>query len=140
MELKLPFGMKDGKLVQVSDVEQGSKCGCICPACAQPLVARKGEINIHHKREIVVREFRKLHRKLEIYNRNVDLVICPLKSKEQNKKRYTNTWVCSECKYACGYELNPDNSNEYLICAGHAKEQYDELFKKYNLQLLKDLK
>ncbi|HQO10635.1 MAG TPA: competence protein CoiA family protein [Clostridiales bacterium] len=48
MELKLPFGMKDGKLVQVADVEQGLKCGCVCPACGQPLVARKGVKMVHH--------------------------------------------------------------------------------------------
>ncbi|HCY76735.1 MAG TPA: hypothetical protein DHV28_12515 [Ignavibacteriales bacterium] len=47
-ELKLPFGMKDGKLVQISEVERGLKCGCQCPACNHPLVARKGNKTVHH--------------------------------------------------------------------------------------------
>lgn len=48
MKLKLPFGMKNGKLVQVSDVESGLKCNCFCPACGHPLVAKKGQITAHH--------------------------------------------------------------------------------------------
>jgi hypothetical protein len=48
MELKLPFGMKNGKLVQVSEIESGLKCNCNCPACNHPLVARKGNKTIHH--------------------------------------------------------------------------------------------
>ncbi|MCG3176685.1 MAG: hypothetical protein MOGMAGMI_01643 [Candidatus Omnitrophica bacterium] len=48
MDLKLPFGLKNGQLVQVSDVESGLNCGCSCPACGDSLVARKGKIKIHH--------------------------------------------------------------------------------------------
>ena len=47
-ELKLPFGLKEGRLVQISEVEQGLKCGCYCPACNHPLVARKGSKTVHH--------------------------------------------------------------------------------------------
>ncbi len=32
----------DGRLVHVSDVQNGLKCGCICPACKSPLIARQG--------------------------------------------------------------------------------------------------
>lgn len=48
MDLKLPFGLKNGQIVQVADVESGLKCGCKCPACNHPLVAKKGSSNIHH--------------------------------------------------------------------------------------------
>jgi hypothetical protein len=48
MDLKLPFGLKEGKLVEVSEVERGLPCGCICPACSHRLVARKGDKTIHH--------------------------------------------------------------------------------------------
>ncbi|MBX9297180.1 hypothetical protein K5M33_15720 [Chromobacterium vaccinii] len=44
----IPFGLKDGVLVEVGEVSQGLACGCICPACRGPLVARHGQINIHH--------------------------------------------------------------------------------------------
>lgn len=48
MELKLPFGLKNGQLVEVSQVDRGLECGCVCPSCKHPLVARKGEKTIHH--------------------------------------------------------------------------------------------
>ena len=48
MKHKLNLGLKDGKLLKVSDVESGLKCGCICPACEHPLVAKKGELKVHH--------------------------------------------------------------------------------------------
>ncbi|EMK6928218.1 hypothetical protein V9K35_004431 [Vibrio alginolyticus] len=39
----IPFGLKDGKYYDVSEVERGRACGCICPSCKQVLVARKGD-------------------------------------------------------------------------------------------------
>jgi hypothetical protein len=39
-ELIVPFGLKDGTLHFVSDVPIGLKCGCVCPECHRPLVAR----------------------------------------------------------------------------------------------------
>ncbi|HCE4574146.1 hypothetical protein P3719_23445 [Vibrio parahaemolyticus] len=39
----LPFGLKDGKYYDVSEVERGRACGCICPSCKQVLVAKKGD-------------------------------------------------------------------------------------------------
>lgn len=48
MNLKLPFGLKDNKLVQIFDVESGLKCNCFCPACGHPLVAKKGSVVMHH--------------------------------------------------------------------------------------------
>jgi len=48
MNVKLPYGLKDGRLVSIDDVECGLKCGCICPACKGPLIAKKGDLNEHH--------------------------------------------------------------------------------------------
>ncbi len=39
----IPFGLKDGKYYDVSEVERGRACGCICPSCKQVLVAKKGD-------------------------------------------------------------------------------------------------
>jgi hypothetical protein len=47
VKFKLPFGLKEGVLVEVSQVENGLKCKCFCPSCGHPLVARKGE-KTHH--------------------------------------------------------------------------------------------
>ena len=41
-ELKVPFGLRNGALHYVSEVETGLACNCICPdpTCAKPLIAR----------------------------------------------------------------------------------------------------
>jgi hypothetical protein len=46
----IPFALSLDKntLVDVSDVQSGKKCGCICPSCNIPLVAKKGNINEWH--------------------------------------------------------------------------------------------
>ncbi len=48
--MQIPFGLKDGKYYDVSEVERGRACGCICPSCKQVLVAKKGdpEKKAHH--------------------------------------------------------------------------------------------
>lgn len=46
--MKLPYGLKDGKLVHISEVDKGKKCGCVCPACYSPFIARKGKKIIHN--------------------------------------------------------------------------------------------
>ena len=48
MITKLTYGLKHGKLVSILDVESGLACECICPACKGKLVARKGDIRVHH--------------------------------------------------------------------------------------------
>lgn len=42
------YALKDGKTVHISCVESGLKCECICPACGESLIARKGTKVIHH--------------------------------------------------------------------------------------------
>jgi hypothetical protein len=46
--MNLTFGIKDGKHVHVSQVESGTSCGCICPKCNKPLIAKKGPVIRHH--------------------------------------------------------------------------------------------
>lgn len=45
----LVFGERvDGTIVHISEVASGLACGCRCPGCGAPLVARKGELIDHH--------------------------------------------------------------------------------------------
>lgn len=45
----LPYGLgPDGRLVRASAVPSGSRCGCVCPACGTPLVARHGGVRVPH--------------------------------------------------------------------------------------------
>lgn len=46
----IPFALSldTNLLVDVADVQSGKECGCICPSCNIPLIARKGDINKWH--------------------------------------------------------------------------------------------
>ena len=48
-EKLLKLALKNGKIVSVTDVENGKACACICPECNSPLIARnKGKIRTAH--------------------------------------------------------------------------------------------
>jgi hypothetical protein len=50
-ENKIPFGERDGVLLRAFDVDNGLRCGCICPGCRQPLnAANNGEKVVPHFR------------------------------------------------------------------------------------------
>ena len=36
------YALKEGQITSIADVESGLKCGCVCPACGEMLVAKKG--------------------------------------------------------------------------------------------------
>ena len=46
----IPFGLseKEGKFLDVAEVARGKQCGCICPSCRTPLIARHGAVNEWH--------------------------------------------------------------------------------------------
>ncbi len=50
VESLIPFGLdtESEQLVDVGNVKQGNACGCICPSCKTPLVARHGEEKAWH--------------------------------------------------------------------------------------------
>ena len=45
---RLYYGIKDGQIVSINDVNSGKTCGCVCPSCGEQLIAKKGKIMIHH--------------------------------------------------------------------------------------------
>lgn len=48
MVLQQKFALKNGSLISIDDVVKGLACGCTCPSCGSILVAKKGQIKIHH--------------------------------------------------------------------------------------------
>ena len=51
MELRNPFGLQNGQIIMIDDIDKahnGSKCNCVCPACKEPFIARMGDKNQHH--------------------------------------------------------------------------------------------
>ena len=45
---KLIYALKDGNIVSIDEVQSGKDCGCVCPACGDELIARKGQKRMHH--------------------------------------------------------------------------------------------
>lgn len=41
MSLRVPFGLKNGRLYEPLQVPNGKLCACVCPACKKPLVAKQ---------------------------------------------------------------------------------------------------
>lgn len=49
--IKLLFGIRDGKVVSINDIsenERGLKCNCYCPSCGEPLQAKLGKVKQKH--------------------------------------------------------------------------------------------
>lgn len=44
MDNKIPFGLQNGRLLEVSEVSRGLACDCICPGCKRRLQANKGSL------------------------------------------------------------------------------------------------
>ena len=47
-DVKLPFGLRQGEYVHISQAVSGLPCNCRCPGCGAELVAKKGEGTAHH--------------------------------------------------------------------------------------------
>lgn len=47
MALLVPFGLKEGLLYEPRQVSNGKTCGCICPGCQHPLVAKQNAQTPH---------------------------------------------------------------------------------------------
>lgn len=44
----ITYALQDGKVVSIDEVESGVACNCVCPACHQKFIARKGEFITPH--------------------------------------------------------------------------------------------
>lgn len=47
-QVKLKYGIRDGELVHISQVESGLACSCRCASCNEVLVAKKGQKRDNH--------------------------------------------------------------------------------------------
>lgn len=46
--MKLPYGIQNGKLVSIDEVDKGLACNSFCKKCKGVLIAKKGKVNVHH--------------------------------------------------------------------------------------------
>lgn len=44
----LGAALLNGRLVSVDEVERGAACGCVCPSCGEPVIAKQGECRVYH--------------------------------------------------------------------------------------------
>jgi hypothetical protein len=47
-DIEIPYALRAGVIVHVSEVARGLDCGCVCDRCGDALVARKGASRQHH--------------------------------------------------------------------------------------------
>lgn len=47
-EIELCYGMLDGELTHISEVDSGLIENCLCPKCGSFLIAKKGDVRKHH--------------------------------------------------------------------------------------------
>jgi hypothetical protein len=47
-DIEIPYALRAGVIVHVSEVDRGLDCGCVCARCGEDLVARKGASRQHH--------------------------------------------------------------------------------------------
>jgi hypothetical protein len=47
-DIEIPYALKAGAIVHVSEVARGLYCGCVCARCGDALIARKGVYREHH--------------------------------------------------------------------------------------------
>lgn len=45
---RIPFALRAGRPIHVSEVASGFHNDCLCPECRKPLIAKKGDRNAHH--------------------------------------------------------------------------------------------
>lgn len=50
-QLRVPFGLIDARLYEPLQVPNGKKCGCTCPGCKRPLIAKQGSKTPHFAHE-----------------------------------------------------------------------------------------
>jgi len=46
--MNIEYALKNDRIVHVSEVDRGLKCGCTCPGCGERMVAKKGQKTAHH--------------------------------------------------------------------------------------------
>ena len=47
-DIEIPYALRAGRVVHVSEVPRGLPCGCVCGRCGAALVARQGAHREHH--------------------------------------------------------------------------------------------
>lgn len=102
MNIKLPFGLQNGQIVDISSVENGLACNCFCPSCGQKLIAKKGAVKEHHFAHYNGEECREaVEMALRIYAKDIlekhkRMILPPIEFEDYNGIIYPATEITFE--------------------------------------------
>lgn len=100
MGIKLRHGLKDGKVVKVTDVDNGLKCKCICLDCRSPLMAINNKENLYrpHFRHYSIKDAKK---------------VAPCKESEETAIHYWAKNIIEKMKFIIlpAYEVRVERHN-----------------------------
>jgi hypothetical protein len=100
MGIKLRHGLKDGKVVKVTDVDNGLKCKCVCLDCRSPLMAINNKENLRrpHFRHYSIKDAKK---------------VAPCKESEETAIHYWAKDIIEKMKFIIlpAYEVQVERHN-----------------------------
>ncbi len=118
MNIKSPFGLQNGHLVHISQVENGLACNCLCPYCNKQLIAKKGNIKEHHFAHDDGKECGSaFEAALQIIGKNIlekhgKIVLPPVYYRNSGKLVYPHTEVLFQ---KIDLERLPNNQYPYIV-------------------------
>lgn len=103
--LKIPYALNDGKLVHVSEVENGFQPDCLCPSCKQPLIARKGNLKVHHFAHSTDHNCQS---ETVVHILGKQIIAEKIQSALSRNSSLSASWNCKECYDVHEYDLTKE--------------------------------
>lgn len=146
--MKLEIALKNGKYVNIEEVDSGLKCNCICIECKKPLIAKKGKKIRHHfshykhsDKECIYRPETIVHRVAKnIIFESKEFRLPPINDEEGN------LIVIDECKIEpiIQDKFRPDlmirSGTDYyyieILVSHRCSREKEEAFEKYKLNTI----
>jgi hypothetical protein len=108
------YGLRDGKLLYIKDVQRGLACDCVCASCGQPLIAKKGALRRHHFAHFEITDCRGaaesiLHRLSKELLAGLESLMVPPYNFIKKRKSKVGTLVEHEARVAKGGLVRVDS-------------------------------
>lgn len=144
----LKYGLKDGQLVHIKDVENGLSCGCVCPSCGGVLEACQGKHNQYHFKHYSIADCNHgsetaLHimaKSIVAESKLVYLPNIPIEiNNSYSRGRYGQSFNGSMCSYSESYiekDIPPDLRCDVLLEKLDYIEARRNLFQQYEPERL----
>lgn len=77
-QLNLIYALKVAEIVNIAGVESGKKCNCVCPACGEQLIAKKGKKQMRQKYCKFIHS--RISNIIEAFRKHVRRKLCQIRS------------------------------------------------------------